>query len=143
MRFGSWVGLIVLLILASLAALNWSVIQAPTALSLGLTTVQAPLGLVMLGLLTLVSTLFLIYVVYVHAALLRDKRSHAKEVQALRKLAEDAHASQLSALRESLLGRIDQLERELRLAIEQSGNSLAASLGEMDDRLRRQWPPAP
>ena len=142
MQRASLVGLIMMLVLASFALLNWSVIVAPTSLSLGLTTVQAPLLLLMLGLLALTWTLFLLYVVYLHAAMLRDKRSIDKEIQALRKIADGVQASQLSAVREALLSRMEQLERELRLAIEQSGNSLAASLGEMDDRLRRQWPPA-
>jgi len=36
----------------------------------------------------------------------------------------------------ALEARLDQLERALRLAVDQSGNSLAAHLAEMDDRSR-------
>lgn len=143
MRYGSWLVLIVLLAVAGLAWLNWPVIVAPTTLSLGLTTVQAPLGLLLLGLLVLELALCLLYALVLHTLLLRDKRNHAKELQALRAQSEQAEASRLNAVRDTLMGRIDQLERELRLAIDQSGNSLAASLGEMDDRLRRQLPPQP
>jgi hypothetical protein len=32
---------------------------------------------------------------------------------------------------------LDRLDRELRAAVEQSGNTLAAYLGEIDDRLER------
>jgi hypothetical protein len=36
------------------------------------------------------------------------------------------------------LARLDQVERELRTAIEQSTNTLAACVGEVDDLLQRQ-----
>ena len=46
-----------------------------------------------------------------------------------RQLAQDAES------RAAVLARLDQLDRELRMTVEQSGNSLAASLGELEDRL--------
>lgn len=160
MRFGSWVLLLVLLAVAGFAALNWPVLAAPATLSLGMTQVQAPLGLVMLGMLVLVLALFLTYTLYLQTTVLLASRHQAREMQALRKLADQAEASRLDALRDELLAdfrnsakadqanwqnlvsRIDALERDLGLAVEQSGNALAASLAEMDDRLRRQLPPA-
>ncbi|MBS1219558.1 MAG: Signal transduction histidine kinase, partial [Proteobacteria bacterium] len=49
--------------------------------------------------------------------------------------ASDAHAG--------LLARIEQLERGLREQVEQSGNTLAAYIGELEDRLeKRGTPPA-
>lgn len=158
MRFGTVILLVVLLLVGVFAALNWAAFVAPVTLSLVLTEVQAPLGLLMLGLLVLVLLLFLSYTVYLQTTVLLDGRSQAREMQALRQLAEQAEASRLSELRAALqadfrastatqqdqlqrvTARIDVLERELRLAVDQSGNSLAASLGEMDDRLRRLLP---
>ncbi|MBB1074067.1 LapA family protein [Rhodoferax sp. 4810] len=146
--------LLVLLLIAGFTLLNWPVITAPTALSLGVAEVQAPLGLIMLALMVALIALFLVYLLYLQTTVMFDARTHAKELQANRKLADQAEASRFTELRTfldtefkrmtsadneakaALLARIDKLERDLRLAVEQSGNSLAASIGEMDDRQR-------
>ena len=39
--------------------------------------------------------------------------------------------------RAAVLARLDQLDRDLRSAIEESGNTLSAYIGELDDRLER------
>ncbi len=46
-------------------------------------------------------------------------------------------AAQNAESHASLLNRVDLLGREVRLSVEQSGNSLAASLGEIEDKLDR------
>lgn len=147
--------LIVLVAIAGFSALNWGAFITPTTLNLGVANVQAPLGLVMLGALVLVAAVFLVYIVYLQTTVLLDARQHAKELQSNRKLADQAEASRFTELRSFLdaelkrqlaqdaesraavLARLDQLDRALRTAVEQSGNSLAASLGELEDRLDR------
>ncbi|MBA3056396.1 MAG: LapA family protein [Gammaproteobacteria bacterium] len=147
--------LLVLSLIIAFTALNWSTFLAPTTLYLGLAEVQAPLGLVMLGLLVFVTGLFLVFVLYLQTTVLFDARQHAKELQSNRKLADQAEASRFTELRSFLdaelkkqidqdghsravvLTRIDQMEGTLRAVVEQSGNSLAASLGELEDRLDR------
>jgi len=146
--------LLALLAVAAFTVLNWSVILAPTPLSLGVIDIQAPLGLIFLAMLGVVVAVFLVYVLYLQSTVMFDARSHAKELQSNRKLADQAEASRFTELRgflelefkrlaltdreakATLEARLDQLERELRLSVEQSGNSLAANLAEMDDRLR-------
>ncbi|MHB8708626.1 MAG: hypothetical protein ACYC9I_07100 [Desulfuromonadales bacterium] len=66
--------LLVLAVIAAFAALNWSVFITPTELSLGYTTVQMPLGLLMLGLLFFLTALFLVYVVYLQGSALLEMR---------------------------------------------------------------------
>ena len=51
--------LIVLAAVALFAVLNWSAFLAPTTLSLGVAVVQAPLGLIMLGLIGILTVAFL------------------------------------------------------------------------------------
>jgi uncharacterized integral membrane protein len=51
--------IVMLCLVCVFAALNWSVIMAPTTLSMVFTTIEAPLGLVMLGLIILLVMLFL------------------------------------------------------------------------------------
>ena len=57
--------LVLLLIVAAtaaLAVLNWTALSEPSPISLGVTTVDAPLGLIMLGLTVLLGVFFIAYV---------------------------------------------------------------------------------
>lgn len=146
--------LLVLSAIGSFAALNWSVIMMPTDLNLLFASVHAPLGLVMLGLIVFLLAIFLVYLVYLQTTVLIDARSHAKELQANRRLADQAEASRFTELhnfldmelkalaqrqqsaQQATLARIAELEHGLIQAQEQNSNSLAASLGELDERLR-------
>jgi len=148
--------LLVLGITAAFAAVNWSSFLAPTTLSLLFATVQAPLGLVMLGFTALLTALFLLFIAYLQASLLMDSRRHARELQAQRTLADQAEASRIAELRgylevelpklagtiaESRVAvetRLDRLDRDLRSVVEQAGNTLAAYIGELEDRLEHQ-----
>jgi len=134
-------------------AVNWSAFNTPTTLSVIFATVEAPLGLVLLGMVVLLAALFLIYVVYLQSSVLLETRRHARELHSQRELAEHAEISRLHDLRSfletqlqnlgkqtersqaELSGRLDQLEGDLRQSIEQCQNSLAASMAEIDDRL--------
>jgi len=142
-------------LLAIFALLNWEAFLAQTMLSLGFTTVEAPLGLILLGVSGALTLLFLIYLVYWQSSVLMESRRHSRELQTQREIADNAEASRFHQLqtfveselarltnqtevsREALIDRLDRLDRELRAAIEQSGNTLAAYLGEIDDRLGR------
>lgn len=139
--------------LALFTVVNWSAFVAPTTLSVIFASVEAPLGLVLLGMVALLAALFLIYVVYLQSSVLLETRRHSRELHAQRELAEHAEISRLHELRTSLetqlqaiskqsellkselTARLDRLESDLRQSIEQSQNALAAALAEMDDHL--------
>ena len=147
--------LIVLGAVAIFAAINWKAFMAPTTLSVVFATVEAPLGLILLAVVGLLTLLFLLYVVYLQSSVLMENRRNARELQAQRELAEQAEASRISQLRSFLeselrrlgekteeskvvvLAKLEALERELRSVVEQSGNTLAAYIGEIEDRLER------
>ena len=155
MKIRSLLFILIVVAISAFAILNWNVFVTPTTLSLGVTDIQAPLGLVMLGVLAFVAVIFLVFVVYLQSTVLLDGRQHAKELQSNRKLADQAEASRFTELRtylelellkqtnqdkdsrDAVLARLEQVERDLRLTIEQSTNSLAASLGEIEDQLDR------
>jgi uncharacterized integral membrane protein len=118
--------LIVLVLVALFAALNWSAFIAPTTLSLGFAQVQAPLGLIMLALIGILTAVFLTYLLYLQTSVLLESRRHSKELQAQRELADQAEASRFTELRAYLDSRLNEME-----------NSLGAQLGEMRDRLER------
>jgi uncharacterized integral membrane protein len=146
---------LVLGIVVIFALLNWSVFTAPTTLSIGFTTFDAPLGLILLGAIGALTALFLIYLVYLQATALMESRQYSRELKSQRELADRAEESRFTQLRSSLeselrqltsqivnsnsttVSRLDGLDHELRTAIEQSTNSLAAYLGEIEDRIER------
>jgi uncharacterized integral membrane protein len=147
--------MIIMAAIAAFAALNWNVFIKPTDLSLGVANVQMPLGLVMLGLCVFVTALFLVFAAFLQTSALLEIRRHARELRANRELADKAESSRFTELRNYLesellkqanlnkeshsevLARINQFEQDLRVFIEQSGNTLAAYIGELDDRLEK------
>ena len=128
---------VVLALVGLFALVNWDAFAALTPLSLGVATVQAPLGLIMLGLVAFLCVLFAVWVIALQAGALRDARRQTRELQAQRDLADKAEASRFTELRTDLLARLDRLQNESRLALEQHGNTIAAHLCELEDRLER------
>lgn len=146
---------VVLAAVGLFALLNWNVFVTPTELSLGVTTVMAPLGLVMLGVLVFVTLLFVVYAVSMQAGALVESRRLAKDLHTQRELADKAEASRFTELRTflvaemqnlataqeqnrtALLARIDRAQESARLAHEEAVNTVAAQLGELEDRLER------
>jgi uncharacterized integral membrane protein len=144
--------LAVLMLIAVFAALNWSAFIAPSTLSLGITEVQAPLGLLMLGLIVFLVTLFLVFVLTLQATVLLDTRRHAKDLRANRELADKAEASRFTELRGFIeselhklnlrdeaaqavtLNRIEQVDRDFRAALKRSENTLAAQIAQQTPR---------
>ncbi|MDM0031058.1 LapA family protein [Variovorax sp. J22P271] len=153
--------LIVVLLIAALAALNWGTIATPTLISIGFMQVTAPLGLIMLGLTALLGIFFVAYVVYLQSSILMETRRHTKEMQAQRDLADKAEASRFTELRSfletqenvhmarnaerhaALLARIEQVETAARQRADQSENTIAAHIGQLEDRLERRPAPTP
>lgn len=151
--------LLIFTLVAAFSALNWHAFTTPTTLSLGVAQVEAPLGVIMLGVIAFLAAFFLIFVVYVQASALFDSRRHAQELQLNRELADKAEASRFTELRSFLEGelqklagrgattpaasdaaileRLDRLEQAVLTGMEQSANSVAACVGELEDRLER------
>ncbi len=150
--FGVFALLIIFMIL------NWTTIMAPTALNLAVAQVNAPLGLVLLGIIALLTALFLFYILYLQTSVLFEARRHAKELQNNRELTDKAEASRFTELRQfmdaeiqkqaivqadsksAILSKIDVLNTDIHRAIDVSGNSLSAYIGEMEDRLESKFP---
>ena len=142
--------LVLLLIVAAtagLAVLNWTALSEPSPISLGVTTVDAPLGLIMLGLTMLLGVFFIAYVLSLQGSVLLDTRRHTKEMQAQRELADKAEASRFTELRafletqhqqvqDQLIERLDALESRLAARAQESDNSTAAYVGQLEQQLR-------
>jgi uncharacterized membrane protein len=132
MKIRTFFLLIGLVAVAAFVALNWSAIMTPTTLSLGVATVQAPLGFLMLALLSLFSLLFLAFFIYSRTSGLFKERKHSKEMQATQELADNAETSRFTELRE-LLGTGLQKQSDLYAA---STATVMARLEQLDSDLR-------
>ena len=109
MSFKSLFLLIIGLAILAFVGLNWTAMNTPTNLSLGFTEVRAPLGLVLLGLMALLSVVFVALVAYTQGTVLMETRRHAKELAAQRELADKAEASRFTDLRAHLDKEITRL----------------------------------
>ncbi len=142
-----------LVILGLFAWLNWGEISRPTALSLGLTRVEAPLGLVLLAALVGVSLLYLLFTWGLETAALLEVKRYAREVLHYKKLAEEAEQSRYTELRkylEEALARLEKgqkeaiqaLEARIDRNLETHGNTLAAYIGELEDQILKALRPS-
>jgi hypothetical protein len=90
--------------------------------------VQAPLGVIMLGVVGFLTAFFLVFVVYVQASALFDSRRHAQELQVNRELADKAEASRFTELRSFLEVELQKL----------AGHG--SRIGSRRPAIRRSWP---
>lgn len=150
MRIRTILVLVVSGLLALFTVVNWSTFVTPTHLSLVVTSVDAPLGLVMLGFTVALAAVLLGYALKVQINALSDSRRQSQELRRLRELAEQAEASrftelrkyldqELASLRQAQQSVAERLHEEITVAT----NTLSACIGEVDDRLERQWPTPP
>ncbi|MEY4562655.1 MAG: hypothetical protein RLZZ618_1932 [Pseudomonadota bacterium] len=137
------------------ALLNWTAFTTPTPLSFGFTTVEAPLGIAMLGVVVFLSVLFTVWAISMQATTLFEQRRQNRELQAQRDLADKAEQSRFTELRAFLVAemqtvatsgaetrallanRLEHLMVSQRQTQEETTNTLAAYIGELEDRLER------
>jgi uncharacterized integral membrane protein len=153
--------LVLLILIGAFAGLNWDVFTAPTALNVLVTRIEGPLGLIMLGVVAALTTIYSLFALGVETAALLETRRYARELEAQRKLVADAEASRFHELRAYLEGhlaalraapgdsardvisRLELMEATLKGELERVGNTLAAYIGELEDRLIRGGPHPP
>jgi hypothetical protein len=137
---------VIVALIALLAAFNWNALAAPTPVSFGVTEIQAPLGVLMLALTVLLSVFFIAYVLWMQGSVLMEARRHNKEMQAQRDLADKAEASRFTELRgvlealhardkQDLLARIDALDAQMVKRAQESENSTAAYLVQLEQQV--------
>lgn len=141
--------------LAIFAAANWTLLTATASLNFLVFTVEGPLGIILLGAMVLLVALLMAYVVSVRMGSLMETRRHLKELEVQRVLADKAEASRFTELgarieaefgrlrgaqedvSSKLEGRVDRLEQSLQRTLADNAGSLAAHVGQVDDKLDR------
>jgi len=147
MHLRSVVLLLTVLAIAALAAFNWPTLAEPSLVSLGIMSIDAPLGLIMLALTALLSIFFVAYVLSLKGSVLMETRRHTKELHAQRELADRAEASRFTELRAfleaqhqqahtALLQRMDVMEAHLAARAQETDNTTAAYVGQLEQQLR-------
>lgn len=137
---------LIVALLGYLSFFNFETLAQNVPMSLGFTTLQAPLGLVILTLTGLMAFVFVAYVIAMQGTWLLEARTHAKEIQAQRELADKAEASRFTELRSVLeaqhaqgqhvlMERLDALQGHLDQRALESDNSTAAQVGQLEQQL--------
>jgi uncharacterized integral membrane protein len=117
-RVSHWLAWSVIGLVVAFAGLNWSALTANTSINLLVADVQAPLGVILLGLTAVFVALFLIATLSSRVANLLETRALVKELRQAQDAANKAEASRLESLQQLVRGefrslneRLNQLER--------------------------------
>lgn len=147
--------IITIALLVGFAMLNVNEFTRTSTINLGITTMQVPLGLVMLVVALAILVIFLVTTLYMHSASLMETRRYTKELTAQRDLADKAEASRFTELRKFIEAqhagtlqreaaaatvvneRLTQFQAVLLHRVDQSDNSTAAYIGQMQDSFAR------
>jgi uncharacterized integral membrane protein len=153
MRIKTFILIIGIAIIAGFTALNVDEFTRVSVLSVGVTTVQMPLGLVLLGSLVVALLGFLISTFYIESANLIQTRKYAKDLEVQRNLADKAESSRFIELQRAMKAadlvvaerdaanvkafaeNLVKVQAELIQRMDQSDNSNAAHIGQLQDRL--------
>lgn len=149
MKIRTFLMVIGLIVVIAFVALNWSAITMQTTLSLGVAAVHAPMGFVILGLSTIFTLLFIVFVIYSKASRFLRERHLTREIKARQELQDNDEGLNISELRDQLglklerqtdlysglsermLVRLEQLDAVLRSATKELGRTFRAPVGSM------------
>jgi uncharacterized integral membrane protein len=158
MRARTILMVVVILLVAGFVALNWTEFVRPTQLSFGGPIVDAPLGLVMLGVLVVTVLLFLLLGAVARTHSLVESRQHHRTLEQQRELADKAEASRFTELRTYMDQQLRDIrdrdgllrteyeksalasQRELRSGLDQMMRTVMARLDGIEDRLEGRPP---
>jgi hypothetical protein len=143
MRFKLIFALIVVAWILPFLLVNRAMIAAPARVNFIFGSVDASFGLLVLGVCVPIVLAVIVYAGIWQSSVIIETRRQARELQAQRTLADNAEASRITELGTMLRGEIAGLDQRLQSAIESlrgefhdTERSIAAILGEMDDRIK-------
>jgi uncharacterized integral membrane protein len=153
MKFLNAILLTIVVSLVIFAALNWTAMISPVPLSLLFAETDAPLGLILLSATGILTLLFIAFVIYIQSSTLMLRKRLNRELETQRELADKAEASRFTQLRtylenalqsqkkqntenhQQMEARLAETEANIRAVIEETGRTLSAYIGELEDRL--------
>jgi len=111
MRLRTLLLLVVFVTTAALLFINRQMFSARANINFLFGTIEMPIGVAALGLLAVVILVFAIYVGIWQGTVLMDYRRQSKELQAQRRLADDAEASRFTELSALLRDEMSKLDK--------------------------------
>lgn len=110
---------VVLLVIGLFALVNWSTIAAPTTLDLLVGQVQAPLGLLMLGAVAVLTIVYALLLVVVERRLLRESRDVHRALDAERRRTSETQTEDMRDLSRVIAQELDDVRGVLGRLVSQ------------------------
>ena len=132
------------LLFAAFFVVNWGALTIPIHVNLLFYSLDLPNGILLGGLLGIVIAALMIYFGFSQRRLRLANRRLENELLAQQRLVNDAEGSRILGLQQSIADEMAKLGRDMAASIDgvrgelrDTEHSIAATLGEIDDRLRR------
>ncbi|MEM7048611.1 MAG: DNA cytosine methyltransferase [Acidobacteriota bacterium] len=113
MKIRTFLLILVFLLALLFTALNWEQFAAPASLNILIGRVDAPLGLLLLGAMGILTLVYLLLLSKSEAAALIESRRTLKDLEKARKVAEQAEESRIRELRDQLDIELEQLHGKI------------------------------
>lgn len=122
MKARTLVFFVILFLVLLIAAINWTEFTTPVTLSLLVTSINIPIGLFMLGVICVLSVLYLFFVWKTQTSAFFESRRKNSEVEKARKLASNEEESRIGTLRKlvedemvDVHGKLDMILKQLAM----------------------------
>jgi uncharacterized integral membrane protein len=112
-RASHWLAWVSVGAIVLFAGLNWSVLTTPAPINFMLARVDAPLGVILLGMIAILVVLFIAATLLSRINSLLESRRLLKEIQRVRELAEQAESSRVENLRQLIATEFHKVNESL------------------------------
>ena len=112
-RFTHWSAWAIVALILVFAALNWSVLSGVPTINLLVAKVQAPTGVILLGLTGALAVLFFLATLYSRIGALLEARRLQQELRTAREVADRTEASRLEALQHLVMSEFRLLNERI------------------------------
>ena len=135
--------ILVSILFAAFFVVNWNALAIPVHINLLFYSLDLVNGILLSGMLTIVAAVLTIYCGFLQRRLRLANRQLEVELLAQQRLVSDVEGSRILGLQKAITDEIAKLSRDLKASIDgvqgelrDTEHSIAATLGEIDDRLR-------
>lgn len=104
--------LILFAIISVFLVINWGEFIKPTTISLWYQTIEAPLGLILLGLIIILTVIFGIYALSFRTSLLLKERNLTNELKKAQEIANNEEASRFTELKSLIEAELKNLSKQ-------------------------------
>lgn len=134
MKIRHYVLIIMLFIVAIFITANWSRVVTPSNLNFLIREAEAPLGIVLCAVILIQSIIFLVFLAHLETSAALESHSRNREIEKLRKIADNKEESRIHELEERIESRFEELFNVLDQVVrEESLADLRATMEEDDD----------